>query len=115
MSTKNPKKVVIPTNFLRSFIHRISISELLKGICEELYQHYCTLPEESKGAAFFVGSGNGVRMNPLLQKICCDRFGMELKIPKYSEEAAYGASLFVLLACGKYQTLSEVQKLISYE
>ena len=88
---------------------------VLKGICEELYQHYCTLPEESKGAAFFVGSGNGVRMNPLLQKICCDRFGMELKIPKYSEEAAYGASLFVLLACGKYQTLSEVQKLISYE
>lgn len=88
---------------------------VLKGICEELYQHYCTLPDESKGATFFVGSGNGVRMNPLFQKICCDRFEMNLKIPKYSEEAAYGSGLFALLACGKYQTLFEVQKLISYE
>lgn len=88
---------------------------VLKGICEELYQHYCTLPAEAKEAAFFVGSGNGVRMNPLFQQICCDHFQMNLKIPKYSEEAAYGAGLFALLACGKYQTLSEVQKLIGYK
>lgn len=87
---------------------------VLKGICEELYQHYVSLPEELKDAVFFVGSGNGVRMNPLLQKICCDRFGMEMKIPKYSEEAAYGASLFALLACEIKKNLSEVQKLVKY-
>lgn len=88
---------------------------ILRGICEELYQYYCSLPEEVKKAEFFVGSGNGVRMNPLLEKICCDRFGMEMKIPKYSEEAAYGAALFALLACGEYESLCQVQKLISYQ
>lgn len=88
---------------------------VLKGICEELYQHYEALPEASKDAAFFVGSGNGVRMNPLLQKICSERFGMELKIPKYSEEAAYGSALFALLACRKCETLKEVQALLAYK
>ncbi len=28
---------------------------VLKGICEELYQHYCTLPEESKRGSIFRG------------------------------------------------------------
>lgn len=88
---------------------------VLKGICEELYQHYRSLPETSKDALFFVGSGNGVRMNPLLQKICSERFGMELKIPRYSEEAAYGSALFALLASGQCKDLEEVQALLSYQ
>lgn len=88
---------------------------VLRGLCEELYQFYNVLPEKLKDGSHFVGSGNGIRKNPLLQKIASDRFRMKLRIPKYAEEAAYGAVLFSLLASGKRETLEDVQRLIRYE
>ena len=88
---------------------------VLRGLCEELYQFYNVLPENLKDGSHFVGSGNGIRKNPLLQKIASDRFRMKLRIPKYAEEAAYGAVLFSLLASGERETLEDVQKLIRYE
>ena len=88
---------------------------VLRGLCEELYQFYNVLPENLKDGSHFVGSGNGIRKNPLLQKIASDRFRMKLRIPKYAEEAAYGAVLFSLLASGERETLEEVQRLIRYE
>lgn len=66
----------------------------LQGICDELYGYYLKFPEEIKMSKKMTGSGNGIRMNKVLQKIFQDRFGMELEIPKYSEEAAYGAAIF---------------------
>lgn len=88
---------------------------VLLGLCEELYQFYNVLPEKLKDGSHFVGSGNGIRKNPLLQKIASDRFRMKLRIPKYAEEAAYGAVLFSLLASGERETLEDVQRLIRYE
>lgn len=88
---------------------------VLRGLCEELYQFYNVLPENLKDGSHFVGSGNGIRKNPLLQKIASDRFRMKLRIPKYAEEAAYGAVLFSLLASGERETLEDVQRLIRYE
>ena len=88
---------------------------VLRGLCEELYQFYNVLPEELKDGSHFVGSGNGIRKNPLLQKIASNRFRMKLRIPKYAEEAAYGAVLFSLLASGERETLEDVQRLIRYE
>lgn len=88
---------------------------VLRGLCEELYQFYDVLPENLKDGSHFVGSGNGIRKNPLLQKIASDRFQMQLRIPKYAEEAAYGAVLFSLLASGERESLEDVQKLIRYE
>lgn len=88
---------------------------VLRGLCEELYQFYNVLPENLKDGSHFVGSGNGIRKNPLLQKIASDRFQMKLRIPKYAEEAAYGAVLFSLLASGERETLEDVQRLIRYE
>ena len=41
--------------------------------------------------------------------------GEQIGVPVYTEEAACGAALFALVACGKYRTVSEVQKLIQYE
>ncbi len=87
----------------------------LKGICDELYRYYEEFPEEVKRAGTLVGSGNGIRMNPLLQEICRQRFGMEMKVPLYSEEAGYGAALFSLLASGYYESLDAVRRLIRYE
>ena len=88
---------------------------VLRGLCEELYQFYNVLPENLKDGSHFVGSGNGIRKNPLLQKIASDRFRMKLRIPKYAEEAAYGAVLFSLLASGERETLEDVQRLVRYE
>ena len=88
---------------------------VLRGLCEELYQFYNVLPENLKDGSHFVGSGNGIRKNPLLQKIARDRFRMKLRIPKYAEEAAYGAVLFSMLASGERETLEDVQRLIRYE
>lgn len=88
---------------------------VLRGLCEELYQFYNVLPENLKDGSHFVGSGNGIRKNPLLQKIASDRFQMQLRIPEYAEEAAYGAVLFSLLAGGVYEKLEDVQKMIRYE
>lgn len=88
---------------------------VLRGLCEELYQFYNVLPENLKDGSHFVGSGNGIRKNSLLQKIASDRFRMKLRIPKYAEEAAYGAVLFSLLASGVRESLEDVQKLIRYE
>ena len=87
---------------------------VLEGMCEELHQYYEEFPDGLKDSSVFVGSGNGIRKNPLLQKICCDRFGMDMKIPVYAEEAGYGAALFSLLASGYYKELKEVQSLIRY-
>lgn len=66
----------------------------LQGICDELYYYYQQFPKDVKMTGKMTGSGNGIRMNPVLQKIFRDRFEMELEIPKYSEEAAYGAAIF---------------------
>lgn len=88
------------------------VAGVLQGICEELYGYYKEFPDKVKKNRTFVGSGNGLRKNHLLCKICCERFGMDMKIPKHSEEAAYGAALFSLLSCGKYKKLEEIQRLI---
>lgn len=88
---------------------------VLQGICNELYDFSKEYPEELKQSGTLVGSGNGIRMNPLLQKIFCDTFHMTLKIPLYSEEAAYGSALFSLYTIQYYKTLAEIQNLITYQ
>ena len=62
-----------------------------------------------------VGSGNGIRKNAKLMEVLEERFGEKLKIPAHKEEAAYGAALFGLVACGKFRNGTEAQRLIKYE
>ena len=62
-----------------------------------------------------VGSGNGLRKNIPLQKRFSQALGAEMLIPLNREEAAFGAVLTALVACGVKSTLEEAQKLISYE
>lgn len=76
---------------------------ILKGICEELYQYYCGFPENAKKAMVMTGSGNGIRNNELLRRICCERFGKEMIVPAYSEEAGYGAAVFSMMAAGEME------------
>lgn len=62
-----------------------------------------------------VGSGNGLRKNLPLQKRFSQALGAEMQIPLNREEAAFGAVLTALVACGEKSTLEEAQMLISYE
>lgn len=95
-----------PQAFIRGFLY---------GIAGELYAQYeKALPLLPKKPAYLVGSGNGIRMNPALQKILEELFSCPLRIPAHTEEAAYGTALFSLVAAGRYETLEEAQQVIRY-
>lgn len=68
----------------------------LRGMTDELYGYY------SEMAALFpdwvrpdrvIGSGNGLRKNPVLQKLVAKRFGAPLELSPFEEEAACGAAI----------------------
>ncbi len=100
---------------LENFTPGAMISGFLYGIAGELYGLYQQiLPQLSRKPSCLVGSGNGVRMNPALQKILEELFGCKLQIPVHTEEAAYGTALFSLAAAGCYKTLKEAQNVIRY-
>ena len=67
----------------------------LQGIARELYELYQAFPGQ-KDAFRLIGSGNGLRKNPLLVKICADMFGRELILSRLPEEAACGSAFFAL-------------------
>lgn len=87
---------------------------VIRGILDELYEMYLVMcATTGKKPAKLVGSGNGLRKNKLMQKLAEECFGMQLEIPLYQEEAAYGAALYALVASGKEQ-LTQIQKKIRY-
>ena len=96
----------------RNFTPQHLTRGVLDGICRELFDLYQgfrdRLPGRPQG---LVGSGNGIRKNPLLCRIFSETFGMPIRIPLYEEEAAYGAALFALRAVSG-RPLSEVQQKI---
>jgi sedoheptulokinase len=87
----------------------------LEGIANELLEMY----SEMEGKTFdkstvLVGSGNGMRKNKLLQKICAELFHLPVQIPLHDEEAAYGAALYSLVCAGAFQTIEQAQESITY-
>ncbi len=66
-------------------------------------------------ATALVGSGNGLRKNIPLRRRFSEALGAQMQIPLHREEAAFGAVLTALVACGAKPTLEDAQKLISYE
>lgn len=88
---------------------------VIDGILEELYEMYVQMcAVTGRKATRLVGSGNGIRKNPLMQQLAEEKFGMKLEIPVYQEEAAYGAALYALVASGLEKELSGVQEKIRY-
>ena len=79
---------------------------------EELYGMYADMQTPCTG---IVGSGNGIRKNPALARIAENRFGGKLKIPAHTEEAAFGAALFALIAAGHFENMAAVRSIIAYE
>ena len=85
------------------------------GIANELLEFYTLIkPFLENEKKSMVASGNGVRANKALCQRFEKAFDMKLKIPSHKEEAAFGASLYALVASGVYNDIKESQKLINY-
>ncbi|WP_197080958.1 sedoheptulokinase [Gordoniibacillus kamchatkensis] len=73
----------------------------LAGMADELYRYYELLPLELRsGFATVTGSGNGLRHNKHLRRICAERFGMPIVLSAVREEASVGAALHAAVALG---------------
>ncbi len=88
---------------------------ILEGVCRELHDFYLKMPESVRQVEQVVVSGNGMRRNKVMRKVCRDMFGADVRIPLYKEEASYGAALFSLLVGGRIRDRREIQKLLRYE
>lgn len=88
---------------------------MIQGMLEELHEMYRAMCEKTgKKATRFVGSGNGIRKNPLMRELAEEMFGMKMEIPVCQEEAAYGAAIHALAAAGIVSNIEEAQKKIQY-
>lgn len=86
-----------PDNFTPAHL----VSGFLEGMAEELFDFYKRLPEAMRGRMRqLVGSGNAIRHNRHLRRICEERFGMPLSIPRVAEEASVGAALHAAVGLG---------------
>ena len=71
-----------PENLIRGF---------LEGMSQELYDFYQLLPNSVRERkTILVGSGNGIKRNPLLCQILEERFKCHLQVSACREEAALG-------------------------
>ena len=86
---------------VRGAIENIGINDLapgrlssafLDGIANELYGLYRKMPHQN--VSRIVASGNALRKNEALRKRCEKIFRKELLIPRFEEEAAFGAALY---------------------
>ena len=87
----------------------------LAGMADELHELYGQMPLFAP-AAGLVGSGNGIRKNPVLRRYLEEQFGLKLKLPAHREEAAFGAAVFASAAAGVYTDIPTAQAaMIQYE
>ncbi|MDY3920239.1 MAG: FGGY family carbohydrate kinase [Candidatus Limivivens sp.] len=88
---------------------------MLEGVAEELNTLYRQMPLKGLKPVYLAGAGNGIRKNPVLQRILEEKFRMPLQIPVHREEAAYGAALYGLCAAGVLKDIREGQNKIRFQ
>jgi sedoheptulokinase len=86
----------------------------LEGMIEELYSYYALLPEDIRsGLQTMIGSGNGIRGNPHLKRLCEERFVMPVGFSAFKEEASVGAALHAAVALGAVEGYDRAGGLLS--
>jgi len=88
---------------------------LLEGVAttfRDLYREMIAAGVTPRGR--LIGSGNGIRRNPLLAEILSETFGVPLVTPVHTEEAARGAALLAAVGTGGISSLAEAGRLIAY-
>ena len=100
------------TNFTPAHLTR----SLLEGLVRVFVESYERMRQIGvAGRDVLIGSGNGLRRNPLLAQIAAEGFGMPLRIPVHEEEAAYGAALLAAVGDGQFPSLEAAGRLIRYK
>lgn len=98
----------------RNFTPQALARSVLEGVAEELFSMYENFaPLLHAPPKTLVGSGNGIRKNPLLARIFSEKFRLGIKTPLFCEEAAMGAAL-AAMAAKKGVSVFETQKLLQY-
>ena len=108
----------------RGSIHGISLDNfalgnlaraVLEGAVDELAAFHDRAPDHhQRQHQSVIASGNAARKNPLLRQIIADRFGRPVLIPRYCEEAAYGAALLAGVSVGVWPSLPAAGRCIAY-
>ena len=81
---------------------------LLNGMAEALHADYRHALERGVTARrLLVGSGNGLRLNPVLREELARRFDQRLQMGRLNEEAAVGAALCAAVAVGEFGSVAE--------
>lgn len=81
---------------------------LLNGMARELHDAYRRALALGAGErTILVGSGNGLRLNPILRRELAHLFGHPPVIGTLTEEAAVGAALCAAVAASEYGTVRE--------
>jgi sugar (pentulose or hexulose) kinase len=79
---------------------------VLRGIAQGMYAFYEAAGESSpRQLDCIIGSGNGLRKNPLLVREISRRFARPVWFPAHAQEAAYGAALLAGAATGLWPDL----------
>jgi sugar (pentulose or hexulose) kinase len=79
---------------------------VLAGIARSMYSFYeAAGPSQPAHLDRIIGSGNGLRKNPLLVREISRCFGRPVWFPAHSQEAAYGAALLAGASTGLWPDL----------
>ena len=90
-----------PENLIRGF---------LEGMSQELYDFYQLLPNSVRERkTILVGSGNGIKRNPLLCQILEERFKCHLQVSACREEAALGACICGMVGNGYINNFTDFE------
>ncbi|MCZ6539125.1 MAG: FGGY-family carbohydrate kinase [Chloroflexi bacterium] len=81
---------------------------LFEAMAYQLAESYREAAKLGAGErAMLVGSGNGVRLNPVLRDSLETEFRMPIQLGPHSEEAAVGAALCAAVADGSFASIAE--------
>jgi sedoheptulokinase len=84
---------------------------LLRGVAEELHGYYAKMQSPRR---LLIGSGNGLRRNPMLKRAVELVFGQTVRIPSIEETAAFGAALVAGVGIGAIGSYDEAARCIRY-
>jgi len=88
---------------------------LMEGVIGQFRRLYQNALDVGAGErSVLVGSGNGIRKNPVLREIAESQFGSPMRTPVHTEEAAFGAALQASVLSGMCENLESARELIRY-
>jgi len=126
--SSNPEEILVDTSFngsrnepsKRGSITNITSDNLsagslvrgfVRGIGTELFDFFDVFPESVKiDKNNIIGSGNALRMNPLLRETIKGIFGLNLKMSEYQEEASMGACINAMVGIGVIDSFADFWK-----